>query len=352
MNRYIIKCIIVRIQLSFKFYFYYVFHALKESVYLIMASQRPSRQFSSQHSQNSNRSSEHSYRSPQQRKEALRNVYANVQALQGTVNTKTLENLENIVNEVDIINEESTIEDKVNDQGVVLLDSEIMTISSNVLHKCTCSLSKDISRYDPNEFAEKIKHFLLRLSDTVLEEEPTWSLIGADTFKFFHRTSGFSMMLGTFQTIPKKEVVKRTRVVAEAQKPTKRPENVVTLDKVEDSVEQTVVEIKRIIGHYQKRTKQAMDFFKLVLHPTDFGKTVENILHVSFLVRDGYVKFSKGEDGLLYVQKSSKDEVAEVKNNKKMKNIQNVLSITMQQWKTLVEVYGIETPMIDIQLNA
>lgn len=67
------------------------------------------------------------------------------------------------------------------------------------------------------------------------------------------------------------------------------------VDKVEDSVEQTVLEIKKIIGHYQKQHKQPLDFFTLVLHPTDFGRTIENILHVSFLIRDGYIKFTTGK---------------------------------------------------------
>lgn len=50
----------------------------------------------------------------------------------------------------------STILLLVKDQGEVLLDSEIMTISSHVLRKCTLSLSKDINCYDPIEFADKI----------------------------------------------------------------------------------------------------------------------------------------------------------------------------------------------------
>lgn len=49
----------------------------------------------------------------------------------------------------------------VKDQGEVLLDSEIMTISSNVLQKCTLTLSKDINSYDQIEFADKIVSVLL-----------------------------------------------------------------------------------------------------------------------------------------------------------------------------------------------
>lgn len=44
----------------------------------------------------------------------------------------------------------------VKDQGEVVLDSEIMSVSSNVLKKCTFSLSDNINSYDPIEFANNI----------------------------------------------------------------------------------------------------------------------------------------------------------------------------------------------------
>lgn len=65
----------------------------------------------------------------------------------------------------------------------------------------------------------------------------------------------------------------------------------ITVAQNEDNVEKTVLEIKKIIHNYYKQHKQPVEFFKLVLHPTDFGKTIENILHVSFLVRDAMVEF-------------------------------------------------------------
>lgn len=106
----------------------------------------------------------------------------------------------------------------------------------------------------------------------------------------------FILFVGTLKPIQKKEVIRRV-TVKEAQAPTRRPENVNTLDKVADidSVEKTVCEIRNIIIQHQKQHKLALDFFSLVLHPTDFGRTIENILHVSFLVRDGYIKFTTGK---------------------------------------------------------
>lgn len=71
----------------------------------------------------------------------------------------------------------------------------------------------------------------------------------------------------------------------------KKPEKNYNFGKTEESLEDTVMEIKKIISQYHRQHDKPLDFFALVLHPTDFGKTIENILHVSFLVKDCFIKF-------------------------------------------------------------
>lgn len=64
--------------------------------------------------------------------------------------------------------------------------------------------------------------------------------------------------------------------------------------KNEDSVERTVRKIKKLIICYCKEVGKPLDFFQLILHPYDFGKTIRNMLYISFLVKDGVVKLKKG----------------------------------------------------------
>lgn len=76
----------------------------------------------------------------------------------------------------------------------------------------------------------------------------------------------------------------------------KVPQKLVTQTntKEEDSVEQTVRKIKKLIICCCKERQQPLDLFELILHPDDFGKTVRHLLYVSFLVKDGVVKLSNG----------------------------------------------------------
>lgn len=99
---------------------------------------------------------------------------------------------------------------------------------------------------------------------------------------------------GTLEPLVRKEIIRKKPRQRDAQVPTKRPENVQAVSKVEDGVEETVQKIKALVSHYYKINTGPLDFFKLILNPDNFGRTVENMLHVSFLVRDGYFSLVKG----------------------------------------------------------
>lgn len=101
------------------------------------------------------------------------------------------------------------------------------------------------------------------------------------------------LFLGTLAPLEEKEVNRKKPVAREAQAQIKRPENDTTVDKEEEDLEQTV-KMNSFITRYYKAHRKPLDFFQLILHPRDFGKTIENMLQISFLVRDGKVKISKG----------------------------------------------------------
>lgn len=245
-------------------------------------------------SRNSNNCSDSalSIRSPQQRKEILRRIITKAQSLQDAVNTDTIHTLELCMEETDNINSETTVEEKVHNQEEVLMDSEMMSISSNILKQCTRSLTKFVCSYNQAEFAEKLVEYMKKRSD-ITSETPDWSFLESQVTKCFKRTPHYTTLLGTLVPLERKEINKRKPVVREAQAQIKKPDKVVAVEKEEESAEQTV-KLNKIISKYYKTYSKPLDFFKLILHPNDFGKTIQNILQMSFLVRDGRVIVTKG----------------------------------------------------------
>lgn len=104
-------------------------------------------------------------------------------------------------------------------------------------------------------------------------------------------------ILGTLEPLEKKVIVRKKpeqRIAQQAAMivPEKLVRDVNTKD--EDSIERTVKKIRKLIVSYYKETQKPLDFFKFILHPQDFGRTVRNMLYISFLVKDGIVTVRKG----------------------------------------------------------
>lgn len=297
-------------------------------------------------SDNENNVSMESNYSPQQRKAFYRKFLGKTKILQENVSSRTIDTLRNIMVNTDTINADEPDAEKVNHTDEVLLDSEMMSVSSDVLKRCTETLTKDTSPYDHGEFADKILSYLQLRPDTVLDE-PHWPILADELLKCLNVTPNYSYLLGTLKPLDKKPVVKRKYTPKDAQVATKRPENVQTVDKVEDGVEETVQKIKALVSQYHKNNDEPLHLFKLILNPVDFGRTVENMLHVSFLVRDGYLRLLTDDKGKLIVQPTSKEALAHAKKKGNDVNVQNVMSLRIEQWECLKKVYESREPMIN-----
>ncbi|NXQ94609.1 NSE4A protein, partial [Sagittarius serpentarius] len=74
-----------------------------------------------------------------------------------------------------------------------------------------------------------------------------------------------------------------------------------------------------------------ISFFDLVIDPNSFARTVENIFHVSFIIRDGFARLKLDDDKLPIIE-PSKDEGRENNHSTGARN-QVVISLSHQEWK-------------------
>lgn len=286
-------------------------------------------------------------RSPRERKDCLKLALQRTLVLQNVINKSTVNKLNEVINEADVVANETNIQEKAVNQQEVLMDSQMMISSSKVLKTCTISLTKKMNDYDCIDFAQKLVKYVQGMSDNP-ELPPDWSLLEPQVTTLFKRVPNCSTLLGTLEPLEKKVLVRKKpeqRVAQQAAMVV--PEKVVQAANIkdEDSVERTVRKIRKLIVTYYRETQKPLDFFKLILHPQDFGRTVRNMLYISFLVKDGIVTVRKDTNGNLVVQPCHKEK--HLQKNDTRTGIQNVISLNMKQWMILIKMHKLKKPMID-----
>ncbi|XP_077282116.1 SMC5-SMC6 complex kleisin component Non-SMC element 1 isoform X2 [Temnothorax americanus] len=286
-------------------------------------------------------------RSSRERKNCLKRALQQTLVLQEVANGSTINKLDEAINEVDHVTSETSIEEKVSNQQEVLIDSQMMTSSSKVLKTCTISLTKRMRDYDHIDFSQKLVKHLQETSGK--SQTPNWSLLERRVTKLFKRIANSSTLLGTLDPLEKKIIVRKKPEQRVASQPAVTvPDKLVphANTKDEDSVERTVRKIKKLITCYCKEAGKPLDFFQLILHPHDFGRTIRNMLYISFLVKDGVMKLKKDHRSLV-VEPYHKEINSQQKRSGNRMGIQNVTSLNMKQWRILKKAYRLEQPMID-----
>ncbi|XP_044590907.1 EP300-interacting inhibitor of differentiation 3 isoform X2 [Cotesia glomerata] len=294
-------------------------------------------------SQTSSTSRRSNFGTPTARKQALRSVLDKTQSLQNHANSNaTLGILENVFQEADQIHDDISMEEKISNQDEVVMDSEVMSVSSKVIKSCTQVLTKEYNTFSSMEFAHKLMEYVQQLPDTTVADV-NWSMLQKDV-PAFKATATYVNLLNKIMRVgerrnkrdkngsgdkslndsgsndegrPKGSVktenilssqrrnayveqvaarMNRTRL-NDPNVTTKRPDNViqVEVDADNDGNKPILDHLRKLIRKvYKDNGKQPIDYFKLILDPGDFGKTIENMLHVAFLAKDGFIRFRTG----------------------------------------------------------
>ncbi|CAL4080422.1 unnamed protein product, partial [Meganyctiphanes norvegica] len=211
------------------------------------------------------------------------------------------------------------------------------------------SAQTGLSVFRPVEFAQKLMHFMTpdTEDDAAEPDEEAWRHFGSNVTPLYKRTTGIESMYAALdyekpapQRQPRRQLDKEV-----ARK--KQPEKIDAADLDDEAHTEDVI---RILGLLKKAVRannqQPVNYFRFVTNPDSYTYTVENMFHVSFLVRDQHAQVTLDDDGIpvLYPRKVTADVVDG--NNAK----QCILTLTMKEWREVIKVFGIKKPMIPAPL--
>ncbi|KAL6930825.1 hypothetical protein ACO0R3_003947 [Hanseniaspora guilliermondii] len=115
------------------------------------------------------------------------------------------------------------------------------------------------------------------------------------------------------------------------------------LANTEEETSHRIQQISRILSKYKG---EPFNLYRICLDPTSYAKTVENLFHVSFLVKSGFMEMFEGEDGWPYLVLLDDDKKNELKKSKKSLTHVTV-SMSIETYTNLIEYLEIDKTFLE-----
>jgi hypothetical protein len=224
------------------------------------------------------------------------------------------------------------------------LDTEFMGLASKLGAEQISKLQTGFRSYNIYDYVLKLRAMLsvaeLGADQDAADMQLDWTKLEKSVRPVYKTIPPASFMYGTLSLeIPQKK--KKARTVREKLAAKVTPEDVVDTEKDRES--ETSKRVAHIGSLLQKTGK--INFWKFVTDPTSFGRTVENIFHFAFLIKDGYAKITKDDEGAHIAEPWHQPTQADYASESATRK-QGVLALDYQTWEKVVAKYNITKAII------
>lgn len=259
----------------------------------------------------------------------------------GDTSLENLDTLKQIIEATNRCTIDTDIKNRACNTDEVLLDAKIISSSTNFCLNAVDAFDIHMDAYNLDDFA---RHLAVYLKDDD-EEYLNWEKLEDDAIDNFKLAPTFCYMYGTFKEkeITPTQQEQRQRTVrgkfeaCEKQK----PDNIHVVNKEEEGVDETVKSMLSILREHCKTNQTSSVSYYHFIIDDDFTKTIENIFHFAFLIRDGAIQIHLEEDNLPYAKPVSKSSERNQENGN-IENTQQVLSLDWNDWMSLRKCLNIE----------
>ncbi|KIY67157.1 hypothetical protein CYLTODRAFT_376616 [Cylindrobasidium torrendii FP15055 ss-10] len=232
------------------------------------------------------------------------------------------------------------------------LDSAVILQMTAVGHQKARGLKSGQGAFDTDEFVAKLVSFMGGVNttgggDSDSEEDETagrldWSVIGRKALACSRRAPIPGFLLGPLSLEAKKRA-QTQRAKLEINKADMRKPQEIREEDIARSENETTKNVA-ILENLLRDIGEPVNLFRFVINPEDFAQSVENLFHLSFLIRDGKVALETTEETgepVIFACEAPSDE--EKMDNKLMKR-QIVFEFDHATWNLAKEVWNITMP--------
>lgn len=239
------------------------------------------------------------------------------------------------------------------------LDAQFLVVATDLgKEKATQMFASN--DFDPSIFAEHLLSFmgLNRLEDEEEEQQngqavdgylpqDAWHRLARRAESCFSTAPSFHYMNGAFHVEPPPP---KPRIERQLKASTKEVKRIMPtqLKKLEGShQEATEKEVERILGYlrsyHSDDPTSPISYYEFVIDPNSFSRTVENIFHTSFLIRDGLARMYLDDFKLPCIEPIEEEAMEDGDSSSRK---QCIISFSPKMWKELIDAFEIRNPMI------
>jgi len=256
----------------------------------------------------------------------------------------------------DVLDDMNELYKEVHDPGEALLDAKLLRRLTNRCRRQTEALSANATRFSLTEFADRLSQTMGQQKQMTVNK---WATLGDAVKSLFRRAPVLTYLNGAFEepdgeasqrSAPERK--KRQSRAADdsalnATQATQVEARETSADTTEALVQST---LKQLVSAYKSAGKRAICYFTFVIHPGSFASTVENIFHVSFLVKEGKARISKDvETNLpLLLPLSGKDPSTSNPEDANVPRQQVVMTLSPRDWRALKEYLDVRKASIHL----
>jgi len=250
-----------------------------------------------------------------------------------------------------IMNEANEILKEVKGTQEAHEDAKMFRLLCQLVREMSEDTNTNEKKFHVDEYAANIGRFVNANTDrgNVRITKRQLISLGQKLNNKFRRTPSFGFILGSLDTEAGEDKPQRQRQRAERQRvvaPTKT--TIVERSQADGQMTDKLVTSTRKIleQQYRQNSKKPVNYFKFVIDPESFGNTVENMFHVSFLVKQRVVRLSVDEQiGLPILEPVSSRIAAGDGDGDSVKN-QAIISISYEDWEELKDALNISKAVI------
>jgi len=232
-----------------------------------------------------------------------------------------------------------------------VMDAVVIKNLSRLCRQQAEQMSTNINVFKPEEYSLRLKTSMNVEKDTLCRRK--WLMLGNQVKSMFRKSPTFTYMFGALDSVPpepkekkQKETKSRQATKVADLKETQAAEQKET-ESSANVTDQIVTHVfKCLVRKFKENNRMPINYFKFVINPNCFGSSIENMFHVSFLIKDGRASVQICQDTGIPVIAPIGQKQMQTQRQEHSKN-QVVLSFNMCDWNKLIRKYEINETMIN-----